>query len=64
MYELIQYGILTAICTFFVVRYSAPSVTFYVKFWAVLTCVLNFALALLVPLDIYETMLHPNQNTP
>lgn len=53
MYELIQYGILTVICTFIVIRYSAPSVTFHVKFWAILTCVLNFALALLVPEDIY-----------
>lgn len=64
MYELIQYGILTIICTYLVLRYAAPSVTWHVKFWSILTWVLNFALALLVPEDTYWTLMYPDKSTP
>lgn len=64
MYELIQYGILTVISTYIVLRYAAPSVTFHVKFWSILTWVLNFALALLVPQDTYWTLLHSHDHGP
>lgn len=60
MYELIQYSILIVVCTYVVLRYSAPSVSWPIKFWSILTWVLNFGLALLVPEDIYWTLLKPN----
>lgn len=63
MYELIQYGILTIICSFVVIQYSAPSVSWYVKVCAIITWILNFALALLVPEDTYFTLLYPKQQT-
>ena len=63
MYELIQYSILTIICTYLVLKYSAPSVSWHIKFWSILTWILNFALALLVPEDTYLTLLYPNEHT-
>lgn len=63
MYELIQYGILTIICTYVVLRYAAPSVTWQIKFWSILTWILNFALALLVPEDTYWTLMYPDKST-
>lgn len=63
MYEVIQYGTLTLICTFLVLRYSAPSVSWHIKFWSILTWVLNFGLAFLVPEDTYWTLLYPNVQT-
>lgn len=63
MYELVQYGILTIISTYLILRYAAPSVSLHVKFWSILTWVLNFGLALLVPQDTYIT-LHTDKKHP
>lgn len=63
MYELIQYGVLAIICTFLVLRYAAPSVSWHIKFWSILTWILNFALALLVPQDTYLSLLYPSMQT-
>jgi hypothetical protein len=56
LYELIEYGLLTAICIYLVNYYSGKDVSLHVKFWSVLTWVLNFGLALLVPEDVYQTL--------
>ncbi len=63
MYELIQYGVLTVICTFLVLRFAAPSVSWHIKFWSILTWILNFGLALLVPEDTYWSLLYPKTPT-
>lgn len=63
MYELIQYGVLTIISTSLVLVYAAPSVSWYVKITSILTWILNFGLALLVPEDTYWTLLRPNEKT-
>jgi intergrase/recombinase len=39
-----------------VVYYSGKDVSIYVKIWSVITWVLNFGLALLVPEDVYQTL--------
>ena len=56
MYEIVQYAILTSLCTYLVLTYSAPSVSFHVKFWSIVTWILNFGMGLLVPEDVYITM--------
>lgn len=56
LYELIEYGLLTAICIYLVDYYSGKDVSLHVKCWSVLTWVLNFGLALLVPEDVYQTL--------
>jgi hypothetical protein len=56
LYELLQYGLLTAVCVYLVNNYSSREVSLHVKFWSVLTWVLNFGLALLVPEDVYQTL--------
>ena len=56
MYELINYGILVALCTCLVFSYSAPSVSPHVKFWSIVTWVLNFGMCMIVPGDVYITL--------
>jgi hypothetical protein len=56
LYELVQYGLLSAVCIYLVNYYSGKDVSLHVKFWSVVTWVLNFGLALLVPEDIYQTL--------
>ncbi len=56
LYELLQYGLLTAVCVYLVNNYSSREVSLHVKFWSVITWVLNFGLALLVPEDVYQTL--------
>jgi hypothetical protein len=54
----IKYGLVHMDLLLCVHYYSAPSVSFYVKITSVLTWVLNFGLALLVPEDLYYTLTH------
>ena len=56
MYFIIEYALLFLLSSTIIFIYSAPSVTLTVKFWSILTWVLNFAIALLVPEDIYLTL--------
>lgn len=51
-------GILLLMCWYLVQYYSAPSVSFVVRITSVLTWVLNFGLALIVPEDLYYTLNH------
>ena len=56
LYALIEYGILTVVCVYLVNYYSSKEVSMHVKVWSVITWVLNFGLALLVPEDVYQTL--------
>jgi hypothetical protein len=56
IYWIVQYGVLTAICLYLVNYYSSREVSLHVKVWSVITWVLNFGLALLVPEDVYFTL--------
>jgi hypothetical protein len=56
IYEILQYSILTLICGYLVNYYARKDVSVHVKAWSVITWVLNFGLALLVPEDIYQTL--------
>jgi len=56
IYELIEYGLLITICVYLVNYYSSKQVSMHVKVWSVITWVLNFGLALLVPEDVYQTL--------
>jgi hypothetical protein len=56
LYELVQYGLLSAVCLYLVNYYSAKDVSLHVKFWSVVTWVLNFGLAMLVPEDVFQTL--------
>lgn len=56
IYELIEYGLLIIICAYLVNYYSSKEVSTHVKVWSVITWVLNFGLALLVPEDVFQTL--------
>jgi hypothetical protein len=56
IYEIIQYGLLSLVCIYLVNYYSGKDVSIHVKIWSVITWVLNFGLALLVPEDVYQTL--------
>jgi hypothetical protein len=58
LFTWICFFVLLVMCCLLVHYYSAPSVSFYVKITSVLTWVLNFGLALLVPEDLYYTLTH------
>jgi hypothetical protein len=49
LYALVQYGLLTIVCTYLVHHYASKEVSLHVKIWSIFTWVLNFGLALLVP---------------
>jgi len=57
IYELVEYGLLFGLCTYLVMYYSGKQVSMHVKVWSVITWVLNFGLALLVPEDVYQTLM-------
>jgi hypothetical protein len=61
IYHIIQYTLLIIICTYLVNCYSGKTVSMHVKFWSIVTWTLNFAITLLVPEDVYET-LNPSHN--
>ena len=44
------------ICVYLVNYYASRDVSFRIKLWSVITWVLNFGLALLVPDDVYATL--------
>jgi hypothetical protein len=50
--------ILLLMCWYLVQFYSAPSVSLIVRVTSVLTWVLNFGLALIVPEDLYYILNH------
>ena len=56
IYALIEYGILIGVCLYLVNYYASREVSTHVKVWSVVTWVLNFGLALLVPEDVYQTL--------
>jgi hypothetical protein len=56
LYALVQYGFLTVICIYLVNQYASKEVSISVKVWSVITWVLNFGLALLVPQDVFMTL--------
>jgi hypothetical protein len=56
IYHIVQYSLLLIICTYLVNHYAAKSVSFHIKFWSVITWTLNFAITLLVPQDVYQTL--------
>ena len=56
LYHIIQYTLLLIICIYLVNYYSGKNVSFHLKLWSVITWVLNFAIALLVPQDVYLTL--------
>lgn len=64
MYYLLQYGILIAISSYLVLNYAASNVSWHIKIWSIFTWVLNFSLALLVPEDVYITILNPPEDSP
>ncbi len=53
---LVVYLILTALCIYLVNYYASKDVSMHVKVWSVITWVLNFGLALLVPEDVFLTL--------
>ena len=53
---LIEFIALTSICAYLIHYYSGPSVSIHIKFWSLLTWVMNFGMALLVPIDLYQTL--------
>ena len=57
LYSLIQYAFLVVVCVYLVNYYASKDVSMHVKVWSVVTWVLNFGLALLVPEDVYQTLL-------
>lgn len=48
--------LLTALCLYLVNYYASKEVSLHVKFWSVITWVLTFGLALLVPEDVFLTL--------
>ena len=57
MYFILEYALLFLVSYCLVITYASPTVSIHIKFWSVLTWTLNFAIALLVPEDIYLTLL-------
>ena len=56
IYSFLLYCLLTLLCVYLVDYYASKEVSPYVKVWSVITWVLNFGLAFLVPEDVYETL--------
>jgi hypothetical protein len=56
IYLLVQYCLLTAVCGYLVIYFASKEVSLHVKVWSLITWVLNFGLALLVPEDVYQSL--------
>lgn len=56
MLMILIFCLLTGLCLYLVNYYAGKEVSFHVKVWSVITWVLNFGLALLVPEDVYLTL--------
>ena len=65
---LVEFLALALLCAYLIHYYSGPSVSIHIKIWSLLTWVMNFGMALLVPVDLYETLKNsknPNfENSP
>jgi hypothetical protein len=56
MMMILIFCILTMFCVYLVNYYANKEVSLHVKVWSVITWVLNFGLALLVPEDVFVTL--------
>lgn len=57
--------LLTIYCIYLVHYYASKDVSWHVRLWSIITWVLNFGLALLVPEDVYITLIgqpNPSEN--
>ena len=56
LYWLVQYTLLTAVCLYLLHYFASRDVSLSVKITSLITWILNFGLALLVPEDIFLTL--------
>ena len=56
MYFLIEYALLIIVCLCLLSYYAAKDVSLHIRVWSLITWVLNFGLALLIPQDVFLTL--------
>ena len=56
MYFVVEYGLLVMICLYLLLHYASKEVSIHIRIWSLITWVLNFGLALLIPQDVYLTL--------